>query len=297
MKDNNTDNNTELIKSEHASKQVSEYYSKEDITKLAEYAKNANNARNMYKKAYDQLIDPSNQISLAEKNLIQCIHFISLLGYLDPELITDDLLQNPKKCLHLLATSNDNSTKMVVSALRYIATLPVKVSGASIVSLIDMMVRFGCSPLLKEVYLINSSSKGNDYNSNNSWACMNYLFKTGYCFRHKLVSKRIVLPEITKDLKGDGSNDTCSITLYPTDGDSFEFSRKRSEIAPFLKGVLAGSPDLGFKKTVISQAINMCFASEFAGVYIPEEMEADENIDKKNISNIVIDTSDYNGNS
>lgn len=286
------DNNPELINPEHGSKQVSEFFSKKEITQLAEYAKNANNERNMYKKAYDKLVDPSNQVSLAEKNLIQCIHFTSLLGYLDPEMITDDMLLNPKKCLHVLSNSNDSSSKMVVSALRYIATLPVKVSGASVISLIDMMVRFECSPLLKEVYLINSSPKGTEYNSNNSWVCMNYLFKIGYCFRHKLVSKRIVLPEITKDLKSDKTNDTCSITLYPTDGEPFEFSRKRSEITPFLKGVLSGSPDLGFKKTVISQAINMCFASEFAGVYIPEEMGGIQDADKNNLSDIVFDTSD-----
>ena len=80
--------------------------------------------------------------------------------------------------------------------------------------------------------------------------------------------------------------------MYPTDGDPFEFSRKRSEISPFLKDVLAGSPDLGFKKTVISQAINMCFASEFAGVYIPEEMGGImDKAEKPSINDIVVDTS------
>ena len=82
------------------------------------------------------MVDPSNQVSLAEKNLIQCIHFTSLLGYLDPEMITDDMLLNPKKCLHVLSNSNVTlQAKWVVSALRYIATLSVKVSGASVISI------------------------------------------------------------------------------------------------------------------------------------------------------------------
>ena len=76
------------------------------------------------------------------------------------------------------------------------------------------------------------------------------------------------LPEITKDLKSDKTNDTCSITLYPTDGEPFEFSRKRSEITPFLKGVLSGGLQiLGLKKPLYHKQL-ICALHQNLQVYI-----------------------------
>lgn len=242
-------------------------------------------------------------LDIVKKNLVTVVSVAGWLGYLNLDEILgehnfneDDyskVLKIQTKVMGSLAKAEKNAEKSVAqhykvlrNALSYLITLDYECSAKAIASLLDLCARFHCLPLNNEVYLINAKSGSSTSDKNSCYTCLNYNFKIGYCFSQGLVAERINLPEIVRDPSGDRSKDLCTVIFHLPKKETFTFPVTRGEITPFTGMVMGKSPDFAFKKGAVSRAINICFASEFSGIYIPEEIET-----QKNIINI-IDTAD-----
>lgn len=247
-------------------------------------------------------------LDIVKKNLVNVVSVAGWLGYLNLDEILGEhnnldealdeadyskVVKIKMKVMGSLAKAEKNAEKSVAesykvlrNALCYLITLDYECSPKAIASLLDLCARFHCLPLNNEVYLINAKSGSSTSDKNSCYTCLNYNFKIGYCLSQGLVTERINLPEIVRDPSGDRSKDLCTVIFHLPKKETFMFPVTRGEITPFTGMVMGKAPDFAFKKGAVSRAINICFASEFSGIYIPEEIET-----QKNIINI-IDTAD-----